>query len=166
MWDPAEDMVVPAKDIPCNTHIYLRAQLGRLDMTVCNRSNDLVWGALGSNIVHFSFLLELIAKATNLKVGVLHQFTNNLHVYERHWKFLENPPHCESYAELGVEPYPLIQDSLYFWLLDCQNFIAGERRDFVEPFFKDVAAPMMSHNIDGIKATDWQLACRRYLGGR
>lgn len=39
------------KDVPCNTHIYLdRRGLGHpLNMTVCNRSNDLFWGALGAN---------------------------------------------------------------------------------------------------------------------
>ena len=82
MWDPQHDLEYDSVDTPCNTHIYFRTVGGRLDMTVCNRSNDLVWGMLGANIVHMSILQEYIANATGLPVGTYHQFTNNLHVYE------------------------------------------------------------------------------------
>lgn len=53
----------------------------RLDMTVTNRSNDLIWGMLGANVVHFSFLQEYIACALGIEVGHYHQFSNNAHVY-------------------------------------------------------------------------------------
>lgn len=52
-----------------------------LDMTVVNRSNDTLWGALGSNYVHFSFLQEYVANACGMGVGHYHQMTNNLHIY-------------------------------------------------------------------------------------
>lgn len=52
-----------------------------LDMTVVNRSNDTLWGALGSNYVHFSFLMEYVANAVGMGVGYYHQISNNLHVY-------------------------------------------------------------------------------------
>lgn len=52
-----------------------------LDMTVCNRSNDLIWGTLGANYVHFSFLQEYIALACDLLPGHYHQFSVNQHVY-------------------------------------------------------------------------------------
>lgn len=52
-----------------------------LDMTVINRSNDSLWGALGSNYVHFSFLHEYIANSVGMAVGHYHQMTNNLHIY-------------------------------------------------------------------------------------
>lgn len=55
--------------------------LAILDMTVVNRSNDTLWGALGSNYVHFSFLHEYIANSVGMAVGHYHQITNNLHVY-------------------------------------------------------------------------------------
>jgi len=82
MWDPTVDSEVQSKDLPCNTHIYLAIRAGLLDMTVCNRSNDLVWGMLGANIVHLSILQEYIASALETLSGSLFQFTNNLHVYE------------------------------------------------------------------------------------
>lgn len=69
------------KAVPCNTHAYFAIRNGKLNMTVMNRSNDLVWGALGANVVHFSFLLEYMAMRIGIPVGSYYQFTNNLHVY-------------------------------------------------------------------------------------
>lgn len=57
-----------------------------LDITVTNRSNDLVWGLLGANYVHFTFLQEYMAARLGCEVGVYHHFTNNLHVYDWNWK--------------------------------------------------------------------------------
>jgi hypothetical protein len=82
MWDPVDDLNAASKDLPCNTHIYFALRSGYLNMTVCNRSNDLVWGMLGANIVHLSILQEYIAGALEAPVGSLFQFTNNLHIYE------------------------------------------------------------------------------------
>jgi thymidylate synthase len=83
MWDPAADLGTDSKDLPCNTHLYFRVtDVNRLNMTVCNRSNDLVWGMLGANIVHFSILQEYIAAAAGLELGKLYQISNNVHVYD------------------------------------------------------------------------------------
>ncbi len=57
MWDPWEDLWEEndGKDYPCNTQIYFWERKGQLNMTVCNRSNDMIWGAYGANAVHMSF---------------------------------------------------------------------------------------------------------------
>jgi thymidylate synthase len=68
-------------DVPCNTHAYFDTIDGKLNMTVCCRSNDIIWGAYGANAVHFSFLLEFIASATGIPMGVYRQFSNNFHLY-------------------------------------------------------------------------------------
>jgi thymidylate synthase len=163
MWDAPNDLNAEKNDLPCNTHIYFRKVGEYLDMTVCNRSNDLVWGALGSNIVHFSFLLEFIAHAVGLKVGCLYQVTNNLHVYERHWHFLDVPPQYHSYAELGVSPYKIIKGDFEVWLEECEDFVVGNRRQrFSEPLFTEVAAPLLDKAPDLCKAEDWKLACMNY----
>jgi thymidylate synthase len=57
-----------------------------LDMTVINRSNDLVWGLLGTDYVDFSVLQEYMAARLGVEVGLYHHFTNNLHVYDWNWK--------------------------------------------------------------------------------
>lgn len=69
------------KDVPCNTHTYFDCRGGVLNMTVCNRSNDALWGAYGANIVHFSMLQEYIAARIGVPVGVYRQVSNNFHVY-------------------------------------------------------------------------------------
>jgi len=73
------------KDIPCNTHAYFQISRGSLNMTVCNRSNDMIWGMFGANVFHFSILQEYIASCLNIPIGVYNQFTNNLHVYKERW---------------------------------------------------------------------------------
>jgi thymidylate synthase len=70
-----------SKDLPCNTHVYFDASRGYLDMTVCCRSNDVVWGAYGANVVHFSFLHEWMAAAAGLHLGRYYQMSNNYHIY-------------------------------------------------------------------------------------
>jgi len=86
MWDPTADLGVRGlRDRPCNTTIYFRrhtATAPRLDMTVCCRSNDAVWGAYGSNVVHFSILQEFIASALGIRMGSYTQISNNFHVYK------------------------------------------------------------------------------------
>lgn len=69
------------KDIPCNTHIYFRLNAGQLDMTVCNRSNDAIWGAYGANAVHFSMLQEYMASMIGCALGKYYQVANNFHIY-------------------------------------------------------------------------------------
>jgi hypothetical protein len=69
------------KDVPCNTHIYFRVVNGALDMTVCNRSNDAVWGAYGANAVHFSILQEYVSLMAGIPMGAYYQFANNFHIY-------------------------------------------------------------------------------------
>lgn len=84
MWDPYGDPGAAAagsKDVPCNTHAYFDLSGGTLDMTVCCRSNDIVWGAYGSNVVHFSLLQEYVAVALKVRSGRYYQMSNNLHAY-------------------------------------------------------------------------------------
>lgn len=82
MWDAFTDPVIESKDVPCNTAAYLRNRGdGVLDLTVTNRSNDMIFGALGSNVVHFSMLLDYIAAATDMEIGKYYQVSNSYHAY-------------------------------------------------------------------------------------
>jgi thymidylate synthase len=94
MWDASLDPYMVdegGRDVPCNTHVYFSVQNGRVNMTVCNRSNDLVWGAYGANVVHMSYLHEYVALGAGYEVGEYRQFSNDLHIYEEHWKLLDSP---------------------------------------------------------------------------
>jgi thymidylate synthase len=87
MWNVENDLlkVDTSKDVACNTHAYFHVDGRRLNITVCNRSNDLVWGMLGANAVQFSVLLEYMAARCGLEVGYYHHFTNDLHCYPDTW---------------------------------------------------------------------------------
>jgi thymidylate synthase len=97
--DVGEDLIGGAdltgawKDRPCNTHAYFRVRFEHetedgqtvwekyLDLTVCCRSNDLIWGAHGANAVHFSVLQEYVAARVGCRVGTMVQLSNNYHAY-------------------------------------------------------------------------------------
>lgn len=194
MWDPRVDLS-SHNDLPCNTQIMFRVVTsnievggGMLDMTVINRSNDLIWGMLGANAVHMTYLHELVAYIAGFRVGLYKVFTNNLHIYKNMPNFdniwATRVPE-DDYRRLGVEPTPLLQrDETYPMLVqDCVELmdLDGEcNSDFVPRTFwvANVAWPMyeaymerlrgndgMNH-VSEIQATDWRLACENYVNLR
>ncbi|KKN53703.1 hypothetical protein LCGC14_0599580 [marine sediment metagenome] len=98
MWDAGHDLQRNTKDLPCNTQVFFsRTDTGALDMTVTNRSNDAVWGALGANAVHFSMLQEYLAVMIGCSVGKYWQVTNNLHLYLDHHRALMDKMAAQAY---------------------------------------------------------------------
>lgn len=86
MWDGDHDMksaLAASKDVPCNLGCTFDAAQGdgRLHLNVFNRSNDLVWGATGANVVQFSMLQEYVASACGMGIGVYEQISTNSHLY-------------------------------------------------------------------------------------
>ena len=75
-----------------------------LDMTVCNRSNDLIWGSLGANVVHFSFLQEYMARRVGVGIGRYTQFSNNLHVYLDRWNPTDLIAECYTHDRVDYRP--------------------------------------------------------------
>jgi thymidylate synthase len=131
MWDPESDLTGEWRDRPCNTHIYFDLRGGRLNMTVCCRSNDILWGCYGANVVHFSVLQEVIAHAVGAPVGVYRQFSNNWHAYSSNpmvRDFLDTPPtEPQDLYETEVSPHPILQgNEKYEYLLDdCVALVDG-----------------------------------------
>lgn len=80
IWD-TEDLNKTTKDKACNMSIVFRIRNGRLDMTVYNRSNDMVWGAYGANVVQFSMIQEYVAARLSIRMGTYTQVSNSFHVY-------------------------------------------------------------------------------------
>lgn len=81
MWERGDLWDQKSKDIPCNLSVAFRIRRGFLDMTVFNRSNDMIWGAYGANVVHMSFLQELVATCLGVRIGRYTQVSNNFHIY-------------------------------------------------------------------------------------
>ncbi len=93
MWDPPRDLGGSMADHPCNTHAYVtRNAQGDLDLTVCNRSNDIVWGAYFANAFSFSVLQEYLAAAIGCGVGTYYQVSNNYHCYQPQFEELKELP--------------------------------------------------------------------------
>lgn len=215
MWDPTSDLYDPddqdeeygePKDLPCNTHIYLRVQGDRgqvetghgnvedydnrvLDMTVCCRSNDIVWGAYGANAVHFSFLQEYIAGRLGVAVGRLYQLSNNWHAYlgvlkkyvdrsgaaadTQNW----NPPDLYNGGHVSAMP---IGTDWREWDRDLASFMKlpmSRVQSYANPWFSTVAVPMYRAHaawrdadpknaldeIEMVAASDWYQAARSWL---
>lgn len=134
MWDGGgnNDLEGRWKDRPCNTHIYFDCRGGKLNMTVCCRSNDMVWGAYGANVVHFSMLQELIAWGVGVPMGVYRQFSNNFHVYTELplvKDFLEHPPMGlpeDAYNDVrSAQVMPMFHDgeTVELFLEDCESLM-------------------------------------------
>lgn len=120
-----------------------------LDMTVFNRSNDLIWGTLGANAVHFSYLQQYIADCLGIKVGVYNQVSNNLHVYTNNWKpeeWLRDKEHSHCYPKLPQ--LKLVTDQVQFDR-ECRHIVdlvaEGKEptRVYKEPYINDVVVPMV-----------------------
>jgi len=82
IWQPDLDSGYTGKDMPCNCTITFKLRDGALNMTVFNRSNDMVWGAYGANAVQFATLLEYMAGMLGVKPGIYYQWSDSFHVYE------------------------------------------------------------------------------------
>lgn len=179
MWDASEDLGVNSKDIPCNTHAYFsRDENGRLDMTVCNRSNDLVWGMLGANAVHMTYLHELVASGAGVPVGIYRVFTTNLHVYKSVPRFEQiwETRYSEDNYSREVRPFPLVgeYECYHDILADCKSFCLGHpvHTRWVSKVLLPAAKawyvrkinPEACHTwIDEIAADDWRIACREWV---
>lgn len=157
MWDPRSD-TKPSLDLPCNLGVTFRVRSdGRLDMTVHNRSNDLVLGMTGANVVHMSFLHELVARASGFPIGRYHQISNDLHLYRDHAGSKAVLPLAGAYgtpalpdpytlAEGAYVPYPIMEEvsTLQSWSEDCAMFLKfGPVVGLRDRFFRRVATPVM-----------------------
>lgn len=81
IWDAVRDLNVSSKDIPCNDLLFFKIRDGELHLTVANRSNDVLWGAYGTNVVQFSMIQEYIAAYVQAPVGTYRQVSDSFHMY-------------------------------------------------------------------------------------
>lgn len=165
LWNPTCDLDQGYKDIPCNLGITFQVRSNKLNGYVFNRSNDLIWGMLGTNCVHFSALLEVVANCAGLPMGSLYQITINPHIYERHWPLLD-VPNAED-APVGCFPdFPIDAMDYEKWVEDCVSFLNyGHKGHYRHEFLNKVAVPMHAAYIekskaalDLVHASDWRKA--------
>lgn len=187
MWDPEIDLGFEGLDFPCNTQIYFDATHGQLNMTVCCRSNDIVWGAYGANAVHMSFLQEIMATMIGIPVGVYWQISNNWHGYLKTMEPVlglvtsASPDDCP-YKSGEVSPYPVMNVEPRVWFEDLHVFLEnGPITGFRDRFFRRVVTPIYQawkakevtedenrfdkalEIIEQCAAEDWKKACTEWL---
>lgn len=193
IWDSALDLGHDGKDVPCNTALYLKLRDGALQMTVCNRSNDIVWGLYGANVVQWSMVQEYLATQLGVTMGALTTVSDSFHIYEANdvWQEIEAmdsiPALADPYASRHVCPYPLVDvpgkfdEELQRFLndpLDELGDMFPKRSGMRNSFFWAVARPMyaawMAHKKDKsgaqhlleCQATDWRHAGLKWLARR
>jgi hypothetical protein len=145
-WNPYEDLRNQgSKDLPCNLQILFRVtDRSTLNMTVYNRSNDFIYGQVGSNAVHFSLLLEFMAAVTGYSVGKYTQVSNNLHLYT------ENPVYKRIFEAYGTyipvtEPYDTHSLGIYPMSSGLEGDVLGVKSRYtilmhdVQEMYLDVA---------------------------
>ena len=184
------------RDVPCNIGGVVDARGERLNLTIFNRSNDIIWGTYGANVVQFSLLLEYIAMRVGLPIGVYIQVSHNFHAYleKASRVYLRNV--ADDCAELfDGEPLPLPGTALEAGFdEDLRVFMSWARHvirvgkgvdepgpQFKTAFMQTVARPMFiawtarkqkvhASNVDYwinvIQAPDWQRACREWVERR
>lgn len=190
MWSSVADLGMEGKDFPCNLLATFRINPeGHLDMTVMNRSNDMIWGAYGANAVHFSVLQEVMASWIGVPVGRYWQISTNFHAYdntfEKHKSILEMSPGFTPYETGEVSPSPIVNGDIETWFSDLDMFMTeGPIMGFRDKFFKGTVVPMQMawdhwknkddpNNMNkaigaamNIGATDWRKACVEWLERR
>jgi thymidylate synthase len=165
-----------------------------LDMTVFNRSNDLILGLLGTNVVTFSILQEYMAAQLGIHVGVYNQISDDVHVY---LKTGEPEKWLSEYTEVGVDPHYLGYPYNHVSLVKNPNLFDSVLPEFVEmyhsfnekkltrgkwnePFLDQVAAPMFKafamykegkfedalNLCKDIEADDWRLVATNWIKKR
>lgn len=177
IWDYKKDLNVKSNDIPCNDMIMFKIRNGKLNMTVCNRSNDIIWGCYGANAVQFSYIQEYVASMVGCRLGQYLQVSDSFHAYLDNplWEKLQDISPCDVYDH---PHYPMIAEPVTFDK-ELRDFVNGERRMFWDnPFFNEVAVPMwdawMCHKEtkDGyecakhIEDSAWRTACLQWLERR
>jgi thymidylate synthase len=151
MWDPSSDLHENGsgyRDLPCNTQLVFSNYGGRLNMDVFCRSNDLVLGHSGTNVVCLSMLQEYVAARLGWEfgAGVYRQISVNLHAYLSTFDKVKEIPSTdvigEPYINGEVEPYPLVTVSAT-WDRDLALFLEDPTSNgYEDPFFARVAKPL------------------------
>jgi hypothetical protein len=150
----------------------LRINAERLDLTVCCRSNDALWGAYGANAVHFSILQEYLAAKIGCGIGTYYQFSNNFHVYVD-----ELNRHVGSFSDLRRYPtVPLVTDpstfdqdviSLLNGIQPIYNeFLAETAYWMLEAYLVRKVPRDADECLAQVQAQDWRVAGQEWLNRR
>lgn len=193
MWGAGRIDLCAPEFKPCNLTACFLIRQGKLDMTVYNRSNDLVLGCCGANAVHFPIMQEYVATKVGIEMGHYWQVTNNLHLYAEHYDKLM--PYMNEIFNGHLLEYQqtqqLMSNSDYFdedlaTTMDYLDMLhigepePGYLGNISNPFLTSVVVPMAvayksyrNHDMEGafdavkrVTADDWRIAGKEWLERR
>jgi len=167
MYDPRTDGDMEKRDIPCNTQVFFRVTrppepnlCGDMTMTVCNRSNDIIWGAYGANAVHMSIMGEIVAGLAGACLSSYYQISNNFHAYLDIFTRMHTTERSETADPYRwmVDSRPIIRkgekqcmrEEALSVLEDCVTFVSTPESEFLRvdgvkfrsSWFREVVLPM------------------------
>ncbi len=193
IWD-ANDLGKSTKDKACNMSMIFRIRNGDLDLTVYNRSNDMIWGAYGANVVQFSMLQEYVAAHLKLLMGKYTQVSNSFHVYTSgpggaKWDQLKDE-YFNSADYYCYKLVPMRNSEMSNFEHDLKQFFnvydqwgleeIGHITKWESGYFNNLIIPVLcvyiTHKKFGpkealkhtltIEADDWRIACEQWLQNR
>jgi thymidylate synthase len=153
MWDATVDLGRQGKDLPCNLMATFQINTtGALDLSVFCRSNDIVWGCYGANAVHFSFLLEYMARWIGVPVGRYSQISINWHGYletfqplqERSDSIEQDPYVMGEVRPLSFPDGQISDFKIHELLKEIENHQLYKRED---EFWRTVSTLFFAHEI-------------------
>lgn len=103
-WDPAEDGLGAQgqKNVPCPAAFTFSVQNGELHSSFFIRSSDLFVG-LPYDVMGHALLMDAVAHELRLQPGIMHVTLAHAHLYDCHWKLVEEMLG----KEVVVPPMPL-----------------------------------------------------------
>lgn len=166
-----------------------------LDMVVFNRSNDIILGAYGANAVHMSMMHEYVATCAGGVMGTYTQISGDYHAYtdsfDKCWHgALETINYPCQYSDSmnnpsSVHTIPLVDDidsfdtELRVFMDEGTNFPRMDNAKFANRSIRDGYIMLSAYSMHKAKqpdsayaftqmleASDWRLACLRWLDRR
>lgn len=75
----------PTKDTPCTVYLQFFIRVGKLNLSVHMRSND-IWMGVPYDMFSFCFLQMKMAMELGVEIGEYHHYAGSLHMYARDWE--------------------------------------------------------------------------------
>tara|TARA_R110002060_G_scaffold68814_1_gene77534 strand:+ start:167 stop:1174 length:1008 start_codon:yes stop_codon:yes gene_type:complete len=121
------DSIIGSKDVPCTIGLQFFIRDGKLDLVVNMRSSDLILG-ISYDVPAFTLLQELMANELKVQVGTYIHVSNSLHVYEKHFKMLDEilekrnvaESQLLSYMRGPMAPMPMEQSTVELYKIEAR----------------------------------------------
>lgn len=113
-------------DRPCNFSLIFKITEKKLNLTVINRSNDILLGLFNVNIPIFTSIQEMVGAMLGVEVGEYYHFTNSFHMY------LDHPLTKQMKLNFNEDKYGYIES-----LAKAERFIPFHYYKEDEKFFED-----------------------------